>query len=320
MIDEDTSLWDARASALARTRAALGLGSDFSRLTDDLPYAVLGLDAHGEVVFQNAYAARHLDGRLPDSPLAVSATDARGCVVVWALEEDAAGEVMEDAAALMAMLTHDMGAPLRAISQVAGWLVEDVGGEELDPEIRRHLGLLDDRARRLQRMHQDLLEFARAGYTSEAWERVDMLELCRSIAPMLDSAAAFELRVTGAPLVLHTAAVPLQHVVHNLLSNAIRHHDMGRGVIDVSVEEVDEARVRVRIADDGLGIAQKDRSRAMKLMTTLRSRDRGAGSGVGLALVRKLVTELGGTVSLESNHPRGLVCSFTWPRGIVHGG
>jgi len=320
MTDRDSPVWRERARALARLRSTLGLDQSVKRLLDDLDYAVLVLDTEGQVVAQNAYALRALDGKMPSAPLAVSDPDELGSVVVWSELDDGSGELMEDAEALMAMLTHDMGAPLRAIAQIAGWLIEDAESAGLDAQTLDHLTLISTRVDRLQRMQQDLLAYVRAGYAPDAWEDVDIVELCHDVVRALDPTASFEVRVLGSPLVTQTAAVPLYHVIHNLASNAIRYHDVGRGVIDVRIEEVDPMRLRVRVADDGPGIELRHRDRAMELMATLRSRDRGAGSGVGLALVRKLVTEFGGVITLESNQPRGLACVFTWPHAACNDG
>ncbi len=91
--------------------------------------------------------------------------------------------------------------------------------------------------------------------------------------------------------------VLLVQVVHNLLSNAVRH---ARSEVLVTLEEADGG-VRLLVDDDGNGVAPAQRALIFDRFVRLdeaRNRDEG-GTGLGLAIVRKVVEELGGRVTVE---------------------
>ena len=103
----------------------------------------------------------------------------------------------------------------------------------------------------------------------------------------------------------------LRRVVANLLDNAQRHV---RSAVSIRLA-VEGPNAVLRIADDGAGIAEADRERVFERFTRLddaRTRSDG-GSGLGLALVREIVTDHAGTISLELASPQGTVAVVRLP-------
>jgi two-component system, LuxR family, sensor kinase FixL len=107
--------------------------------------------------------------------------------------------------------------------------------------------------------------------------------------------------------------MPLQQILINLISNAIKHHDKKAGRIEVSVEDLG-SMFRFSVKDDGPGIAPQYHEQVFKMFQTLKPRDQVEGSGMGLAMVRKHVDVAGGELTLESVVGRGSTFSFTWPK------
>jgi signal transduction histidine kinase len=107
--------------------------------------------------------------------------------------------------------------------------------------------------------------------------------------------------------------MPLQNVLLNLVTNAIKHNDREDGKVQVSVEERDDHYV-FAVVDNGPGIAAKYHDDVFRMFKTLRPRDQVEGSGMGLAMVQKTVTMIGGTITLASEEGKGCRFSFTWPK------
>ena len=163
-------------------------------------------------------------------------------------------------------------------------------------------------AERLQRIVDDLLVLARHDESrgllpAEAIDLDDIVleEAARSRAVPIDVSAVSAGRVTAAP-------DRAGRVVAHLLDNAA-HHARGRAAVSLTTRPAtDPASAAVReavlsIDDDGPGIDRADRDRIFERFTRLseaRSRDAG-GAGLGLAVVRALVTELGGRITVEDS-------------------
>ncbi|NBC17096.1 MAG: PAS domain-containing protein [Bacteroidetes bacterium] len=207
--------------------------------------------------------------------------------------------------------SHDLRAPLRNIDNLAQWLTEDLG-DDLPDDSQRHLRLLRQRVQRMERLLDDLLKYSRAGRYSYDIDTVDSQALVHDIVHMLDVPPAFTIDVAPDMPTLRAARVPLEQVLMNLISNAVKHHDRPDGRVTVQAR-TDGEHVVFEVADDGPGIAPQYQERIFGMFQTLRRRDEVEASGIGLALVKKLVEHVGGSVSVASEEGQGTTFRFTWP-------
>ncbi len=103
--------------------------------------------------------------------------------------------------------SHDLRSPLRAIGQMASWITED-HGKELPEEVRRDLGLIERRVRRMQQLLDDMLDYARTGRQDGELSQVDPENLVHEIVELLAPPPGFTVSVGAMPaLVTHRAAV-----------------------------------------------------------------------------------------------------------------
>jgi signal transduction histidine kinase len=141
---------------------------------------------------------------------------------------------------------------------------------------------------------------------------VDSSVLVRNVFDLLAPPPEFRLLADDLPI-LETQRVPLETVMRNLLGNAIKHHHKADGCISVAAEDLGDM-VEFRVSDDGPGIAPAFHERIFELFQTLQPRDQLEGSGMGLAIVKKTVESMGGTITVESEAGQGAAFRFTWPK------
>lgn len=207
--------------------------------------------------------------------------------------------------------SHDLKAPLRAIENLSTWVEEDLG-DKLEGPSREHMDLLRGRVGRMEALLDGLLAYSRAGRLRAKPEPVDVAELLRNISDLLGPPEGFAIDVRGDLPRFETARAPLQQVLLNLITNAIKHHDRPNGRVEVAVGDKDPF-YEFRVADDGPGIPPEFFGKVFEMFQTLKSRDEVEGSGMGLAIVKKVVEGCGGRVAVESAG-RGTTFRFTWPR------
>ncbi len=208
---------------------------------------------------------------------------------------------------------HDLQAPLRGIDQLASWITEDVG-DLLPAPSQEHLAKLRGRAKRMRRMLDDLLAYARATRENHVPEWVDIMQLVQDIIDLLDPPAGLRITIEGVLPRLYTERTPLETVLRNLVGNAIKHHHRpAAGHIVITAQE-QEAWVIFSVSDDGPGIDAQFHARIFQLFQTLQPRDQVEGSGLGLALVHRLVEGRGGSVGVVSSAGHGALFHFTWPK------
>lgn len=211
--------------------------------------------------------------------------------------------------------SHDLKAPLRAISNLAEWIEQDVG-DDLSETCREYMDLLRGRVLRLDALLEGLLQYARVGRNVADSEDVNTRDLISEVVTLLAPPESIEIHLSENLPTFITASVPLQQVFHNLIGNALKHHDLEHGHIRITSQDLGE-NFEFAVADDGPGIPEQYHKRVFKIFQTLKSRDETEGSGMGLALVQKLVHNHGGTVNLQShNGERGAVFRFTWKKAM----
>lgn len=213
--------------------------------------------------------------------------------------------------------SHDLKAPLRGIRHLSEWISEDLG-DSITQETRENLQLLRNRVDRLEALLEGLLEYARVGRRDELIEDVDSGLLLLDISRYLSPAPGFEIAADGPLPTLKTCKAPLEKVLRNLISNALKHHDGSTGKVSVGARDTGDM-IEFAVTDDGPGIAAPFHDKIFQMFQTLKPRDAIEGSGMGLAIVKKTVESVGGSIRVESQPPqRGATFLFTWPKNTIH--
>lgn len=194
---------------------------------------------------------------------------------------------------------HDLRSPLRAIHDLSVWTLEDEDNQ-LSAESEAYLTLLQNRVDRLNRLLNDLLDYARAGQTEAKPQEINLSNLINQLVAGADPDGKFRFSFEGTNIRVTTFVTPLTQIIGNLLSNAVKHHDKSTGVITIGAK-LENDRLRLTITDDGPGIHLDYQSKVFELFQTLRPRDEVEGSGLGLAIVSKLAEYFGGSVTLTSD-------------------
>jgi signal transduction histidine kinase len=210
--------------------------------------------------------------------------------------------------------SHDLKAPLRAISTLAGWLEEDLE-ERLSIDEREQLALLRGRVKRMDHLVDGILQYSRVSRLELQLETVDVGQLLREVVSDLAPPPGLTLTIEAGMPVLHTRRVRLSQVFSNLINNAVKYHDKriaGDGWVRVGWAHKGPV-YEFWVADNGPGIAPEHHQKIFQIFQTLQPRDKIESTGLGLALVSKLVDEEGGRIWLESAAGAGATFRFTWP-------
>ena len=208
--------------------------------------------------------------------------------------------------------SHDLKAPLRGVANLTAWLQEDLAGK-LSSDTAEKFGLLQDRVGRMHALLEGLLEYSRIGQTNRTREVVDTKVLLDETIDLLYLPAGVVVDVAPDMPILHTNKLLLGQVFANLVGNAIKHHGSGQLNVWVTVRDAGKY-YEFSVADDGPGIAPRYHQKVFMMFQTLATRDVGTDSGIGLALVKKIVEERGGSITLDSEVGNGSTFRFKWPK------
>jgi signal transduction histidine kinase len=201
-------------------------------------------------------------------------------------------------------ISHELRTPLAQVRMFAETLL--LGRVRSDGEQRRSLEIIDQEARRLTHLVENVLQFSRAErrLSRIAPERTELAgqvrEAIEGFAPI---AQARRVRVRTAlkeGLIANIDRGALRQTLINLLDNAVKYGPTG-AEITITLERVGDY-ARIAIDDEGPGIAPGERTRIWEPFVRLErdARSAVAGSGIGLAVVRELIVLHDGHVWAES--------------------
>lgn len=221
------------------------------------------------------------------------------------------------------VISHDLNAPLRALRYFSGEIKDLVDGSRDGAGLDRDRlvsasASLTAQARRMSRMLTDLLDYARIGRVQEAVQTVDTHHVVTEILESLRPSTRLDLAVSGTWPAIDTLAAPLDLVLRNLIENAIKHHDSEVGRVEVTAT-FDAQHVFFSIIDDGRGIAPEWQTAIFEPFRKVDDAHHPESSGIGLALVKKTVETVRGSISIISDPAsrRGTTFVIQWPRQIA---
>jgi signal transduction histidine kinase len=208
----------------------------------------------------------------------------------------------------VALISHDLRTPLTSIM---GYLELTMDDETLGEEPRGYLDVVQRNSERLLRLVNDLLFVARleAGELDLHPKQIDLGNIVRQSAEEARPRAAAK----GLELGCEVQSVPslaadrgrMFQLLDNLVSNAIKFTPEG-GRVEVRLLQRN-SRVRVEVADTGIGIAEDEQARLFERFFRARTATERhiPGTGLGLYIACAIAEAHGGTIEVESQPGRG---------------
>ncbi|MGH9522170.1 MAG: sensor histidine kinase [Terriglobales bacterium] len=201
-------------------------------------------------------------------------------------------------------VSHDLRAPIRAITGFADALREEYG-DRLDATAHEYLQHVLDGAARMNRLVEDLLNYSRLSRTELL---VDRVSVARVTAAALKSLGATDgsIKVNvpdKAEVLAHEPT--LRQTLYNLIHNALKFRRPNVAP-EVTVSYSGKGNFgRVSVKDNGIGIAPQHQDRIFQVFERLHGTEEFPGTGIGLAIVKRAVERMGGRICIESQLGRG---------------
>lgn len=209
------------------------------------------------------------------------------------------------------IVSHDLKAPLRAISTLTDFLAEDLE-DKLDDDNEEHLKLLKSRVLRMDALINGVLEYSRIGRKEVLKEEIDTTLMLNQLREDL-SQPNFKIVIVGSMPNVFYPKVQLQQIFQNLISNAIKYHDKEHGAINILYHDKDQFH-QFTVKDDGPGIEKQYHNKIFTIFQTLQARDKVESTGIGLSIVKKIINENKGEIWVESELGKGSEFHFTLPK------
>ena len=219
----------------------------------------------------------------------------------------------------VSMVTHELRTPLTSIRAFSEILRQDPNVEL--SQRKKFLDIITKETERLTRLINQVLDLSKIESGKAEWHEsaVDMREVVSdTVTGMSQVFEEREIKVnTSVPSTLKPVRADVDRMIQvmlNLLSNAAKFCEPGRGQIEIAVSE-EPGALRVDVRDNGPGIDPADQrvifDKFQQVGDTLTAKPH--GSGLGLHISRQIVEHFGGRMWVESAPGCGACFSFTLP-------
>ena len=209
-------------------------------------------------------------------------------------------------------VSHDLRAPLRAMSGFSQALIEDYG-DQLQGEAKMYLDQIGIASEKMGELIDGLLVLSRCTRGSLHNDEINLSAISESIlAEMVrnDPARHVESRVQSG-LTVHGDSRMIELVMQNLLSNAWKYSaHKAIAIIEVFAEDLESGR-RFCVSDNGAGFDMAYTNRLFQPFQRLHRQEEFPGTGIGLATVQRIVQRLGGNIEAFAEPDKGARFYFT---------
>ena len=212
-------------------------------------------------------------------------------------------------------VSHDLRAPLRAITGFSSMLLEDYA-DKLDDEGKHLLDVVKDSTLKMGALVDDLLALSRIGRKDVELSEIDMDKLAKAVFDEIKAATPErELQFNIKPLPpAHGDQGLIRQVFFNLLSNAIKFTRLREtAVIEVSGYAEGSENVYY-VKDNGAGFDMQYADKLFGAFQRLHSDKQFEGTGIGLAIVQRVIHRHGGKIWAEGKMNEGATYYFTLPK------
>jgi len=221
---------------------------------------------------------------------------------------------------VLAILSHDLRSPLASIIGIAELLNSDFDEMEQN-EVKHLIALLLKESTKELSMLDDLLEWGRIKYASEAFspENIVLTQSVLKVFETLKEVAANNriklINDVKGDIIVFADGNMVLSILQNIVSNAIKYTPAG-GKITVKAKNTAD-KVKIEITDTGMGMS-KELTEILftpQMSSLLHPREKNKGGGIGLLLVKDSLDKNNGEIWVESEEGKGTSFHFTLMAG-----
>jgi signal transduction histidine kinase len=205
-----------------------------------------------------------------------------------------------------AELAHEIRNPLAGIQMAFNNLRREID----DPQQLERMELISSELKRLAKLLNDMLDKSR--HSPESVSQFDVAVLIRDLVTLTRYQIPESIQLiidAPVPLRVNLPESALRQALLNLLLNAADAFEGGSGMVSIKAVK-NEQGLHIKVSDNGPGFSQDMLDNGIRPFRTSHRR----GTGLGLSMVLRFVKDVGGSINLSNQQPRGACVTLTLPR------
>lgn len=208
--------------------------------------------------------------------------------------------------------SHDLRAPLTSIMGLINITLDS----QNPAEVKRYLSLMKDRVHSLDDFIKDITDYSRNNRLEVKRESVKLADLATEVWESLKFSPDaenidFQIDIPD-DVYIESDKNRLRVIIGNLISNAVRYHDLKKENQYIRLRYHMNGRVSyIQVEDNGQGIASEYHTQIFDMF--FRAHESSKGSGLGLYIVKEALMKLSGSIKLESTVGQGTTFTIVLP-------
>jgi|GEM_PF-923851 len=221
----------------------------------------------------------------------------------------------EDLAQFAYVASHDLKEPLRMIHSYTT-LIKRRYNDKLDDGGKEFMHYIVDAVDRMKNLLDDLLDYSRSGKQELPDTLISVADMMIIVSANLrghieDNKGSLIVRNENLPSILAHKS-QLMQLLQNLVSNGMKFRGERDPIIIIDCINKNNKFV-FSVKDNGIGISKNNLEKVFEMFRRLHTREEFSGTGIGLATCKKIVSNMGGDIWVESEEGVGSTFFFAVP-------
>jgi len=191
------------------------------------------------------------------------------------------------------IVSHDLKAPLSGINAVLNWLKDT----ELNEKQLSYQQMMEDRVKKMHGLIEGIIDYSKVSNKDEEKTLIDADSLISEVLQFIHIPHHIYIEKVGEFPKLYINKAKFSQVFSNLLTNAVRHIDKSTGKIKIEALADDKYFI-FKVKDNGIGIEAKYYTKIFTIFNSITPSKE--STGIGLTLVKKIVEQYKGKISVQS--------------------
>lgn len=205
------------------------------------------------------------------------------------------------------IVSHDLKSPLRSISALSSWLIDDYH-DKLDDNGKFNLQQIQEKIEGMDRLIDGILKYS--SITDDTLENslVDLNVVINEIREIIFVPDHVNIVIMNSLPKIRVDQTKIQQLFQNLISNAVVNIERMDGLVEISSKET-ESHWQFSVKDNGVGIPKEYHKKIFKVFQSIGNN--GRSTGIGLSIVKKIIDLYQGKIWLDSKVGKGTTFLFT---------
>lgn len=208
------------------------------------------------------------------------------------------------------IVSHDLKSPLRSIHSLIAWIKED-NDKEFSPETFQYLNMIEGKVEKMDHLIHGILTYSKVDAEEALVEPIDLNDVINNCIKIIHIPENTKVHFDHKLPIIKADKFRIQQLFQNLISNAVNYIDKPEGLVSIGFSQ-DNKNYIFYVKDNGPGIAKENQEKIFKIFQSFTQHE--SSTGIGLSIVKRIVDNYNGSISIESELTKGTTFFIKLPK------